>query len=149
VFRVKSPQDLGAAVFFMLFGLAGVYFASDLAQGTAQRMGPGYFPTLLGWLIFGVGAILALRAFTIEGLSIERTSMRPLLFVLATILGFAGLIQPLGLVATSMIVVVVAAYARRNADLKEALLLAAGLTIFVVAAFVYGLSQPLPLWWSQ
>ena len=58
MFRVKSPQDLGAAVFFMLFGLAGVYFASDLAQGTAQRMGPGYFPTLLGWLIFGIGAIL-------------------------------------------------------------------------------------------
>jgi hypothetical protein len=149
VFRVKSPQDLGAAVFFMLFGLAGVYFARDLALGSAQRIGPGYFPTLLGWLIFGVGAILALRAFTTEELRIERTSLRPLLFVLAVILGFAVLIGSVGLVLTSMIVVVVAAYARSNADLKEALLLGAGLTIFVVAAFVYGLSQPLPLWWEQ
>ena len=127
MFRVKSPQDLGAAVFFMLFGLAGVYFASDLAQGTAQRMGPGYFPTLLGWLIFGIGAILALRAFSIEGLSIERTSMRPLLFVLATILGFAALIQPLGLIATSMIVVVVAASVRVPAVVVSALIGLAGL----------------------
>ena len=45
--RVKSPQDLGAGLVFMLIGVAGLYFGSDLAFGTAARMGPGYFPTLL------------------------------------------------------------------------------------------------------
>jgi hypothetical protein len=147
--RVKSPQDFGAALFFMLFGLAAVYFARHLALGTAMRIGPGYFPTLLGWLIFGIGAVLMVRAVTVQGPSIERPSLRPLLFVIATILAFAVLIETAGLVVAAFVVVIAAAYARRGADLKETLLLAAGLTVFVVAAFVYGLSQPLPLWWGQ
>ncbi len=147
--RVKSPQDFGAALFFMLFGLAVVYFARHLAQGTAMRIGPGYFPTLLGWLIFGIGAVLMVRALTVEGPPIERTSPRPLLFVIATILAFAALIETAGLVVAAVVVVVAAACARPGVNLKETLLLAAGLTVFVVAAFVYGLSQPLPLWWGQ
>ena len=55
--RVKSPQDFGAGVVFVLLGLAGYYFGSDLAFGTAARMGPGYFPMLLSGLIVVVGAV--------------------------------------------------------------------------------------------
>ena len=45
MFRVRSPQDLGAGVVFVLIGAAGIYFGQDLAFGSAARMGPGYFPT--------------------------------------------------------------------------------------------------------
>ena len=48
--RVKSPQELGAAVVFLVIGLAGIYFGRELVFGTASRMGPGYFPTLLSWI---------------------------------------------------------------------------------------------------
>lgn len=45
--RIKSPQDFGAAIVFILIGLAGIYFGWDLRTGTAARMGPGYFPLVL------------------------------------------------------------------------------------------------------
>ena len=53
--RVKSPQDIGAGLVFVLIGLAGLYFGSELAFGTSARMGPGYFPTLLSVLIIAIG----------------------------------------------------------------------------------------------
>ena len=55
--RVKSPQDLGAGLVFVLIGLAGLYFGSDLTFGTAARMGPGYFPILLSAMIAAVGEL--------------------------------------------------------------------------------------------
>ena len=55
MFRVKTPQDFGSAILFLLIGLAGLYFGKDLTYGTTSRMGPGYFPYLLSWLIIGIG----------------------------------------------------------------------------------------------
>jgi len=147
--RVRSPQDLGAALFFVAFGLAGVYFAGDLDFGTTFRIGPGYFPTTLGWLIFAIGAVLAIRSVAIDGPDIGDIRLRPILFIVGTIFLFAALIATAGLVIASLALTVAAAYARRDASLWEALLLGAGLTMFVVVAFVYGLSQPLPLWWDR
>ena len=69
--RVKSAQDLGAGLVFMLIGLAGFCFGTDLAFGTAARMGPGYFPVLLSGLIIAIGLVLGLRGVTVEGPPIE------------------------------------------------------------------------------
>jgi hypothetical protein len=145
---VKSPQDLGTALVFMAFGFAGVYFIGDLELGTTSRIGPGYFPTVLSWLIVGIGVFLAIRSVAIDGPDIGEVRLRPVLFIVGTILLFAVLMVTAGLVLASLALTVVAAYARRNVSLPEALLLGAGLTVFVVLTFVYGLSQPLPLWWG-
>jgi Tripartite tricarboxylate transporter TctB family len=149
VFWVCSPQDLGAGAAFLLIGAAGAYFGNDLAFGTASRMGPGYFPTLLSWLIIGIGVIVGLRGLTIEGPAIEPIQLRPILFVVAAILMFGHLIDAIGLALTAIVLTLVAACARRDARLGEALLLGAGLAIFAVLVFVYALSQPLPPWWGR
>jgi hypothetical protein len=149
VFRVRSPQDLGAGAVFLLIGAAGAYFGNDLAFGTASRMGPGYFPVLLGWLIIVVGVIVAFRGLTIEGPEIEPIQLRPILFVVASILLFGYLIDTIGLALTAIVLTLVAAHARRDARLGEALLLGVGLAVFAVLVFVYALSQPLPAWWGR
>ena len=149
MFRVRSPQDLGAGAVFLLIGAAGAYFGNDLAFGTAARMGPGYFPVLLSWLIIIIGVIVAFRGVTIEGPPIEPVQLRPMLFVVAAILMFGYLIDALGLGLTAITLTVVAAYARRDASFSEALLLGAALAIFAVLVFVYALSQPLPAWWGR
>ena len=147
--RVKSPQDLGAGLVFILIGAAGYYFGRDLTTGTAARMGPGYFPMLLSGLIILIGLAIALRALTIEGPSVERIQLRPLVLIVAAILMFGYLIDALGLVLTTIALTLVAAYARRDANLRETLLLGGGLAVFAVVVFVYALSQPLPVWWGQ
>jgi hypothetical protein len=147
--RIRSPQDFGAAVVFVAIGLAGAYFGRDLALGTAGRMGPGYFPAILSWAIVGVGAVVGLKSLAIEGPRIEPIQFRPLLVVIAAILLFGFLIGAVGLAISAVMLTVLAAYARREASLVEALALGVGLSAFAVIVFVYGLSQPLPAWWGR
>ena len=112
-------------------------------------MGPGYFPTILSYLIIGIGLVLAVKSLGVDGPPIERVHVRPLLAILAAILAFGFLIDRIGLALTAALLTIGSAYARRDVDLKETLLLAAGLALFVVGVFVYGLTQPLPAWWGR
>jgi hypothetical protein len=147
--QVKSPQDLGAGIVLLLIGIAGIYFGSDLSVGTASRMGPGYFPILLSWLIIAIGLIVGLRGVTVEGPPIEPVQLRPILFIIAAILVFGFLIEWVGLALTALALTVFAAYARREVKLGETVLLGAGLGIFTVVVFVYVLGQALPAWWGR
>jgi hypothetical protein len=147
--RVKSPQDLGAGLVFMLIGLAGLYFGSELAFGTAARMGPGYFPTVLSILILALGIVVGLRGLSVEGPPVEPVQLRPIAFVVAAILIFGVLIEFVGLALTAVLLTLFAAFARRDVKLSETLLLGAGLAIFAVTVFVYVLGQPLPAWWGR
>jgi hypothetical protein len=149
MFRVKSPQDFGAAVLFLTIGIAGIYFGQDLTFGTAARMGPGYFPTLLSCIIVAIGAIVGLKSLAIEGPPIEPIKLRPIVFILVAVLAFGFLIEQIGLAITTTALAIFAAYARGNVNLKETVLLAVGLAVFAVAVFAYALGQPLPIWWGR
>jgi hypothetical protein len=147
--RVKSPQDIGAGLVFMLIGLAGLYFGSGLAFGSAARMGPGYFPTLLSALIIAIGAIVAFRGLTIEGPPIEAIQLRPISFIIAAVLIFGFLIEAIGLALTAILLTVFAAYARPDVKPGETMVLGLGLALFTVLVFVYLLGQALPAWWGR
>jgi len=147
--RIKSPQDVGAAVVFMGIGLAGVYFGRDLSFGSAARMGPGYFPIILSWIIFAIGVVVGFKGLTIEGPAVEAVQLRPILVIIAAILAFGYLVEKLGLAIAAALLTLLAGYARSDVRLWETLLLAAGLALFSVGLFVYGLSQPFPAWWGR
>ena len=106
---VKGPQDLGAGLLFIIIGVAGVYFGQDLTYGSALRMGPGYFPTIISYLILALGAVVGLRAIVIAGPSIEPVQYRPLLLVIASILVFGALIDRFGLAISAVALTLVAA----------------------------------------
>lgn len=149
MFRVKSPQDLGAALVFMLIGLAGLYFGKDLTYGTASRMGPGYFPTWLNSLILVLGAGVGLKALAIEGPRIQPFQLRPILFITTATLIFGFLVNSVGLALAAVLLTIFAAYARRSVNLTETILLGMGLAVFSVVVFVYVLGQALPAWWGR
>ena len=144
--RIKSPQDVGAALIFILIGAAGIYFGKDLRFGTASRMGPGYFPYYLSWCIVGLGLIIGSRPFVLDGPSIARPQLRPLIMIVIAILFFGYVIEYLGLVVGTIGLVAIAAFARQVDNLKETVLLAVGMTAFIFVVFVWALHQPLPLW---
>jgi len=149
MFRVKNPQDLGAALVFVLIGLAGLYFGKDLTFGTASRMGPGFFPTWLNFLILVLGVGVGLKALAIEGPRVEPIQLRPILFIVAAILVFGFLINAVGLALTAAFLTILSSFARRGANLTETLLLAIALAVFGVVVFVYLLGQALPAWWGR
>jgi hypothetical protein len=102
---------------------------------------------LLSVLIGVTGAILAGRAFVIEGPALEPIRLRAIFVIIGAVILFGLLIGHVGLAVSAAVVTIVAAYARKDVNLRETLLLALGLAVFVVGVFIYGLSQPLRAWW--
>ncbi len=147
--KVKSPQDLGAGVLFLLFGIAGLVLGRDLDFGSARSMGPGYFPMLISGLIILIGLVVTARSFSIEGPAIERLQFRPIFVLLVSLAIFSLLIREIGVVLTSILMMVAAAYARPKVAIVETLVFAACVAAFVALVFVYGLNQPMPLWWNS
>jgi putative tricarboxylic transport membrane protein len=145
--RVASPQDFWAGVLFGAFGLfAAVYAALNYKIGTAVRMGPGYFPLWVGGIVFVLGLVLALRALRIEGPPLPRLEWRPLVFILGGSIAYGYTLKPLGLIASTLLLVIISAAGGHEFRWREAILLAAALAVFSILVFVYALGLPFPLW---
>lgn len=145
--RIKSSQDFWTGCVFMAFGASTAVVAQDYPLGSAARMGPAYFPTVLGVLLAGIGLVVLLKSLgSAEGGSVQGVHIWVLLRVLAAVVAFAVLLNPLGLVLTAIIVVLVAASAGHEFRLGEALINAALLALLSYALFVWALGQTLPVW---
>ena len=139
--RIKSPQDLGAAVLFILIGVAGLWFGRDYEVGTTSSMGPGYLPMVLsfGLIIFGI--IVGLLAITLPGPPMEPVAWRAVILTLVAIVAFAFLIQMAGLAPAVFVITVASALASSESNWKEVIALGVCLAIFCVLVFIYGLHQ--------
>jgi hypothetical protein len=147
--KVRSPQDLGAGLLFLLIGAGGFVFGSDLAIGSARDMGPGYFPYIISGLIVLIGIIISGKSLTVDGPAIEGIHFRPIIMLMLALFAFGFLIAPAGVVIASMSLVILAVYAQRNVNFLETIVFAAGVSAFVVTIFVYALGQPMPVWWGN
>jgi hypothetical protein len=125
---------------------AAVYAASHYQLGTALRMGPGYFPTWVGGLLAILGAVLIVHSLRVDGPPRPPVHWRPTLWILAASIAFGYLLKPAGLVLATVLLVVGSAAGGHEFRWREVALLAAGLTVFSVGVFVYGLGLPFPLW---
>ena len=146
--RVKSPQNLGAAVIFIGLALIGLIFGRDLAFGSTAKMGPGFFPTILSLLVLGIGLLNVAMAFTITGEPIEKPHWRPITFVCLAMMAFGFAVQYIGLAFSAALLTFLAAGARKDTRWGETVFLALFLAIFSVLLFVYGLGQSMPAWWG-
>jgi hypothetical protein len=142
--RLNLRDAATGAVFFILgaaFALAG----RELDLGTSFRMGPGYFPLLLSIVLMLLGAIILAGAFSGLGEPLGNVPWRGLMLVLLAPVVFGLSVRRLGLVPAILVTVLIALYASRRANILLALIMAAGLTLFCLAVFNYGLRLPLPL----
>ena len=122
--RVKSPQDLGAGLLFIFIGCVGVYFGTDLTFGSARRMGPGFFPMWLSWLIMTMGAICCAKSLALNGPQIERISLKPILFVFLGVLLFGYLTEHVKLELSLILLTLVVTQSRREMDLVQKIVIA-------------------------
>ena len=144
--RIRSPKDFWAGLIFIAIGVAFVALASQYRIGTMHRMGPAMFPILVGALLAVLGAVIALRAFVLDGEGMPRFYARPIGVSLLAIVLFGAALQWLGLVAAVAALVLVGAYAARDVRPLENVALAAVMILFSAAVFVWLLGLPLPLW---
>jgi len=144
--KIKSPQDFWAGLMFVAFGVFFLVVAQlNYQMGTAVRMGPGYFPTVLGGILAVLGAIVLAGSLAVEGPPVAKLHFRPLIFILISSLAFAYLLKPLGLVLSGMALVFISAYGGHEFKWKEVAILSVVLVIFSVLVFVKALVLPFPI----
>jgi hypothetical protein len=145
--EIKSPRNFWAGVMFLAFGLFfAIWAAMNYQMGTAVRMGPAYFPTLLGGLLALLGLMVLLASITIGGPKVATFHFRPLLLILAANVAYGYVMKPLGLVLATAVLVFISAFGGHEFKWKEVALLYVFLIVFSVLVFVKGLTLPFPLW---
>ena len=144
--RIRSPRDFYAGLVFIAIAAAFIWLASGYRYGTAQRMGPGFFPTYVAGFLGLLGIVITLRSFVISGQPIDRVGWRQIGITLAAVCFFALGLTYLGLVAAILVLVVVGAFADPSSRPLEVVALAAFLAVFSVGVFVYVLGLPLQVW---
>ena len=143
---IKSPKDFWAGVMFIAFGCGMAAIAlTNYQMGTAVRMGPAYFPVLLGAILGALGLILFARSFALKGPAVPQFHFRPLLFILAACLAFGYFLKPLGLIGAVLLVVFISAFGGHEFKWKEVAILYVALIIFSILVFVKGLTLPFPI----
>jgi len=143
---IRNPKDFVSGIVFIAFGVAAIAIGSNYTLGTAARMGPGYFPRILGILLVALGSLLALRALRLRGPAIPAWKWRPTLVVLGSVVLFGLIVNNAGLVASTILLIVLASAASPEFRPKEAVVSAVLLAAACVGIFVIGLKIQIPVW---
>jgi hypothetical protein len=141
---VRNPRDFWTGAMFTTLGVAAVVVARNYPMGTATRMGPAYFPTIVGAVLAVIGLIALVRSFLQPGEPIKGFAVRPLVLVLGATVLFAVLVRSAGLVVALIVLVMVSAFASAMFRWVPSLALAIGLAVFSVVVFVKALGLPIP-----
>lgn len=130
---------------FAGFGVAAMFIARDYRFGSATRMGPGFFPTVLGGILVAFGAcIMALGLRGGEKIQ-GRVSLRALGLLTLSLILFGLLMQWAGFIPALVALVILSAASGRDFRLLEILMLTVILVAASVALFIWGLELPYPL----
>lgn len=143
--ELRSNKDFWAGIMLTGIGAASIFIARDYPFGGAMRMGPGYFPTMLGalLLLFGIWVmIVGLRRG--EKIAV-RCSLRALIVLPLSLVAFGVLMAHAGFIPALALLTFGSALAGRGFKFIEVLLLTAILTGLSVALFIWGLGLPYPL----
>jgi hypothetical protein len=155
--HIKSQKDFFCGLMFIAVGIAFAWGASTYNVGTGARMGPGYFPLLLGVLLAIIGAAVTFTALVVEtegGGKIGKIAWKPLVFVIGANVIFGVLlagVPALGFPAFGLIIAIyaltfVASMAEAGWKVKTTFILATVLALGSYLAFVIALKLQFPVW---
>jgi hypothetical protein len=143
--RFLADRNVLSGLLFMAVGALGLWLSRDYPVGTALRMGTGYVPRLLCWLLLALGAIVLLQGLR-RPVSVDGVAWRPLVLVTVSLVLFALTIERLGLVIAILLLVGAGALATRSLKPWETAAAALVLLALCWAIFILGLGLTIPVW---
>lgn len=154
---IKSQKDFFSGLMFIVIGVAFAWGATTYNVGEGARMGPGYFPLMLGVVLALIGAVVLFTSLVVEvegGDKIGRWAWRPLLFIIGANLLFgillAGLpsikLPGMGLIAAIYGLVIVSSMADGHFHIRDVLILSTVLAVGSYIAFILVLKLQIPVW---
>lgn len=146
--QIRNHRDLWAGVMFFAFGVIFAVLSQQYQVGSAAKMGPGYFPTILGGLLALLGLIIFFDAFAKHNvqLRIEPVGWRELILILVSVALFALLLPSLGMVIAIIVLIAVSAFASHEFSVRDTLLSMVVLIVMSYFVFVKGLELQFPVW---
>jgi putative tricarboxylic transport membrane protein len=144
--RIRGGQDFATGLFFFVIGLAAFWIGADYPMGSAQRPGTGVLPRILAWCLMGTGGLLCIKAFLTDGEGLTRWAWRPVIMIAIATVAFALTVDQLGLVASMLISMTLAALGTPETRWLEYTMFAAIMVVIGVGMFIWGLRMPIPVW---
>ena len=155
--NIKSQRDFFAGLMFMGVGVAFAWGATTYNVGTGARMGPGYFPLMLGVLLALIGVVITFKALVVEtvgGDKIGKWAWKPLCYIIAANVVFGILLAGLpaikfpafGMIVAIYVLTFVASMAEPGWKFKTTFILATILAVGSYLAFVLALKLQFPVW---
>jgi len=141
-----SRPDLLAGAIFVAVGSLGLWAGRALPMGITSSMGPGYLPFAVSSFIVAIGLAVMAVSFVHEREALRAIRLRPVVTIVAAIVGFAYLAEYLGFIIAAVWLVGIASIADRDSRRLEVLLSIVGLTLFSIAVFIFGLGVQIRLW---
>lgn len=141
----RNMKDFWTGLIYVAFGTTAMIISRDYPMGTAFKMGPAYFPTILSGLLILIGVIALFRSFLKPGSPFGVFALKGLVLIVSSIVLFGFIVRGAGLIIALPVLVIISSYASTQFHWKHSLALAAGLTIFCIFVFLKGLGVPLPM----
>lgn len=142
----RAIRDVLAGLIFVAFGAAFAITAASYELGTALRMGPGYFPLVVGALTIAFGVLVIAKGLLVgESGEMGEIPWRAIALILMALVFFGFTVRGLGMVPAIFVAALMSSFASRKTTLISGPLIAAGLTVVCVLVFVVALRLRVPL----
>jgi hypothetical protein len=143
-----ARADVLSGLLFMAVAAFGLWASRDYPVGTALRMGTGYMPRLLCWLLLGLGAVVLAQGLRQQAAPLRSSTQgwRALLSVTLALIAFGLSIERLGLVLAILLLTGIGALATRSLRPLETAIAAIALIALSWGIFIIGLGLAIPIW---
>lgn len=144
--RIRNKRDFWSGVMFVITGIGFMALSQQYQMGTAAKMGPAYFPTVLGGLMAVLGLMLSLPAVRLSApeTRIEPFKFKVILTILLAVAAYALTLPKLGFIVSLFLLVVISSMASHEFTWKTTLISAVVLLIGSWLVFVKGLELQFP-----
>lgn len=144
-FDWRNNRDFWAGVYFILIGAAAMIISRDYPMGSALRMGPGYFPTVLGGIVVVFGLYVLIKGVINNEKVVGNWSLRALFVLPAATWIFGVMMETVGFIPALFVLMYTSSLAGREFKFLEVTIMAVVMTAICTGVFIYGLGLPYPL----
>lgn len=145
--KLLMSKDFISGLLLLAIGIVALYVAQSYRLGTAGRMGPGYFPTMLAIGLAGLGTILMLGAWrSADPVRVDAGSLRAVVFPTLGLIVFGLTLPVAGLVVALALLLGIGVIGSSETRWKEVVFLIIGAIVFAVVVFVHGVGLQVKVW---
>jgi hypothetical protein len=144
--RIRNHRDFWSGVLFIATGLLFMVLSRQYNLGTAAKMGPGYFPTILGGLMAALGVLIMLPAFSSRGpeVRVDKMDFKSIVLILVAVAVYAATLPKLGFIVSLFLLIMISSWASHEFKLTTSLMSSVVLLVFSWLVFVKGLELQFP-----